>query len=530
MCSTHRGVVTASTVAPDKSTKSKNRRKKVEDAAKKALANEELRLQVRKTLWQAAVSGKLETVFPKVLEAKKQAAKGELRLEKPIVDAVESRDADTLTDNSAASSCSIASEAAILDETSTYAGDTASNVSEGSHQADVDVERLRQQARQTFCDAMFSGKLDTVLGRAKGRHAVPSAGDSTSKVADIREEVRATLEKAISSGRLNEVLNKQQKAKIQEASQNLRERQPEKVEDTRDIDQLLQDIEHEKEVKAEKVQTPGTKNTKQKKKSRKSVAVQQDVSHDVDKAATDLSEKPEDSKAPETKTARSASTTVSTETRSTLAKGTKTLKDEQLLEGWRLVAPKMARHQPPAARHEPDRAPAAEPLSSSSLSLAETPASSSVSQPIVVQPQKLEARQQAAKGFTESSKRRGLPPPPGTMPPPPPVCGTPPAEWGEWNHHCAAASSRSSSSHSKVEPGLPDCAERLSPSAFQSIQIFPGTPESTPPSSPRKPWEEKDEVLVPIPIHLLEEVQQLLMARMQQSTAADSERSAAIHS
>merc|ERR1719215_959205 len=51
--------------------------------------------------------------------------------------------------------------------------------------------------------------------------------------------------------------------------------------------------------------------------------------------------------------------------------------------------------------------------------------------------------------------------------------------------------------------------------SMRSIPIWPETPESTPPSSPRNDCEgeeEQAEVLVPIPIYLLDEVRQLLAA------------------
>lgn len=55
-----------------------------------------------------------------------------------------------------------------------------------------------------------------------------------------------------------------------------------------------------------------------------------------------------------------------------------------------------------------------------------------------------------------------------------------------------------------------DCPRSLQ-STSRTIPVWPATPESTPPSSPRDNSGEPREVLVPVPIHLVVEVQKLLL-------------------
>jgi len=186
--------------------KSKHKEKKELRTQKKAASEDEVLLQqVRQTLWQAAVSGKLENAFPKVIQSRT----------KPIR-APSSATGAAVQDISSASSL----------------GDSA--------QVQFDVEQLRRRARQSFLEAIESGKLKKVMANPidQADESLLPADDS-SDATDIRNKVRASLENACSNGRLQEILTGHQGAK---ASVRTCREQPTRTEDTRDLDVLLLEI------------------------------------------------------------------------------------------------------------------------------------------------------------------------------------------------------------------------------------------------------------------------------------------------
>jgi len=190
--------------------KSKRTEKKELRTQKKVASQDEvLRQQVRQTLWQAAISGKLESAFPKVIQSRI----------KPF-EAPSSETSTALQDVSAESSL----------------GESTSN----SAQVEVDVEQLRRRARESFLKAIVSGKLNKVMAKPTEQTDESSKpADDTSDATDIRTKVRATLEKACYNGRLQEALigNQATKADVQKCRE-----QPARIEDTRDLDALLLEI------------------------------------------------------------------------------------------------------------------------------------------------------------------------------------------------------------------------------------------------------------------------------------------------
>jgi len=268
-------------------------KKKATDAPKRQQTDdEELRQQVRKTLWQAAISGRLENIFPKAMQAKDNLGEATPKAAKPAMESNMDQVLGSgllLESNADAHSCTSASESTVFEEgsvqTSNPAVDTGvvntpSNASDCSQNPEIDLEQLRRQARQTFCEAIFTGKLDKVLGQAKEKPAAAANETAASSAAvkavrefcrteGIRDDVRATLERASHSGRLNEVLAQHRASKLGQQvqpafnpriAQNRRDQQLAKVEDTRDIDELLREL----------GETPTCKTPKSKKKGKKS--------------------------------------------------------------------------------------------------------------------------------------------------------------------------------------------------------------------------------------------------------------------
>jgi len=250
MCS-QRSAVTAKDLHHVAKAPGKGKKKVQPDNVKRAdTAEDELRKQVRKTLWDAAMSGKLDEIFPKALRA---AGEMEPNTSKPHAD----------PDSKAASSSSMITKepavskpvpspvpSAIVNSFRDLRLGSGVNVPKSKEQIAIDLEQLRQQARRTFCDAMVSGRLDKVIGAAKEKPATSAADTLDSSAVDIREQVRATLETAQTSGRLNEVLESHRVAKLRHQASasgrlapNRREQQQmPQVQDTRDIDELLLEL------------------------------------------------------------------------------------------------------------------------------------------------------------------------------------------------------------------------------------------------------------------------------------------------
>merc|ERR1719440_2161351 len=102
--------------------------------------------------------------------------------------------------------------------------------------------------------------------------AQEGSDEHSNSTRDIRQEVWSTLENASRSGRLNEVLALHRPAKMRQqcmnngrSGQNRRDQQIDKVEDTRDLDQLLLEL----------GETPTSKAGKGKKKTKKTIATQE---------------------------------------------------------------------------------------------------------------------------------------------------------------------------------------------------------------------------------------------------------------
>lgn len=187
--------------------KSKRKEKKELRTQKKVASQDEaLRQQVRQTLWQAAVSGRLENVFPEVIQSR--------------IKPIEAPSSDT-----SAAPRDISADSSLGECTS------------DSAQADFDVEQLRQRARKSFLEAIVSGKLKKVVAKPAGQTDESSKpADHVADATDIRTKVRATLEKACYNGQLEEALIGNQ-ADVQKGRE-----QRTRIEDTRDLDTLLLEI------------------------------------------------------------------------------------------------------------------------------------------------------------------------------------------------------------------------------------------------------------------------------------------------
>lgn len=505
------------------------RKKKAQDAPKGAEADEEeLRLQVRKTLWQAAISGRLENIFPKVLEATEHSGMATPR---------------TIESTTATSSDLAEQDGPVLADASLVS--SPGSIAGGVPTSEIDLEALRCQARQTFCEAMFSGKLDKVLGQAKSK-ANANVAEPSASAGNIKNEVRATLEKASCNGRLDEVLAKHQASRLRQQGQpngrlvqNRRDRHLEKVEDTRDLEQLLLEL----------GETPAHRVAKSKKKAKKIASmrgsnivagtplVQQDKAAQLAEDESKQIAQPNHAiqeQAVHLEKLQSASLPDHPKVDKTVprALGEDSWKDSgrQLLEGWQVVTPKAFQrdcHKQDVTKGFPARLPpkgvqkqAATPgceISATSESWAQlvspSPAMEPISRKTPTEPTSLALHRPAlaeaptlkmqvprVQRATSGSKRRGLPPPPSGSPPAPPQPG------GQNSAVPSVGCEVKGVQLIRFPDAGPSPAEPL-----RSIPIWPSTPESTPPNSPRDVWE-PNEVLVPIPIHLLADVQRLLAA------------------
>lgn len=492
---------------------------KMAEAKHKADASEEeLRQQVRKTLLEAATSGKLESIFPKALHSKGNSAEGATSTDKSPVTGASNLEnekfprveADDHSCEKVSESSAVKGElahAATLNETGTKSSIVADAAQE--QEAQVDLETLRRQARNTFCKAILSGRLDKVLGHVPGASTA-----SASSGADIRDEVRATLENASRNGQLNAVLaqhraahQRQQGSPCARSSQSRRDRPVEKVEDTRDIDQLLLELgetETGKAVKGKKKAKKAPNAQDATVSGRMSEAVQQSAATLRSSEGKPLVQDVQESHVDQPEDLPAASASISPQGQST---GVVNRDGCQLLEGWHMVAPKVSRRPMSSSDHSdtsdswsqlvPPSA-AMEPICRKAPT---TPASLALHRPSLGEtPPKCEAC------AVKASKRHALPPPPIGFPPPPPASESQVTE--------PVSSSKGTNCFRDqvcAHGGLTEA------DAMRSIQIWPDTPESTPPVSPRNYCDDHSEVLVPIPIHLLAEVQRLLMAGGQQS-------------
>jgi len=479
---------------------SKSKKKMAETLRWPESDEEKLRQQVRKTLWQAAISGRLENIFPK---GAKPATDSSGTLGKGM---------GNLPDDKSESSQMPSEPAAIegLEDAPVDAAlaNSGRNISDSPAKVDMTLEQLRKQARQTFCQAIVTGKLDKVLGQARG-DPVDTKAENLSSAPDIRNQVRATLEKASRNGHLSEVLAQHRGAKSNQHdrfSQARRYQQLEKKEDTRDLDQLLLEI----------GEAPAQKAGKTKKKVKKSV-VASDATGDgfKDNAADLVDDKVQQLTIPKP-TLQSAklndkSSPQSSACTKSLGNGSGVQQDGQLLEGWHRVPAKCARRPTASCDTSATSSTASCDLSATSDSWVMlepsspalepivrkapvAPTSMMLSRPALAEAPKHEAKVPSTRSTKHSAKRHALPPPPSNLPPPPPETDCQGYEHKE-------------TEEPQAQDGVLQPTEPM-----RSIQIWPDTPESTPPSSPRIGWGEKNEVLVPVPIHLLAEVQRLLMA------------------
>lgn len=523
-------------------------RNRVAKAPKNAGSNDEqLRQQVKNTLLQAALSGRLDSIFPKVLQAKEHSGEAVPSAVKLAVETSGDLGGCDVLDNMSEKSTALSS--ATMD-----AGPgTPSNLSESSHHAECDLDQLRSQARQTFREAIFSGKMDKVL-RSRGvsvaaANEASASSSCSSSAQHIRKKVRATLEKASRNGHLNDVLAQHRAANSEQQvmthgrpSQNCRDQLLAKVEDTRDIDQLLLEIGDMPSCKAAKSKRKpkkaansiagnsavGSNSTKGGNKSDMPQVDAALIGQDQPKRVAELTQAKEPAQPAQRQELQTTSLSIASLTHDHYCgelsgKGPVKQGNDQLLEGWQLAAKSSRRAKasyetcqhstssreicaasdpwaelmPPLSAMEPIKRKAPKELVSLRLD-----------RPALADAPKFEAGVSFVGRTTISSKRHELPPPPSGRPPP-----IPPSDDQGIVTDLAGSEKKNTPVRPCLHDGLP------LHESFRSIPIWPDTPESTPPISPRNDSEEQDEVLVPIPVSLLAEVQRLLRAGGQPHSA-----------
>lgn len=513
--------------------KAKDQKKgKEPDTPKPAPTNDDkFRHNVSKTLWQAALSGKLDDILPKVFHTKEGS-------DEALSDTVKVAIDSTCDHGSASDS----TECSRLVDVAEQDKDVATQGAHGLAAAGVvDLEHLRLQARQTFCSALLSGRLDQIIGQAKGKPTSTAVSEASPPCrSDIRKEVRATLETACRTGKLNEVLAQHRAAKSRHPVPAKFQREPQapKAEDTRDIDQLLREL----------GVTATGKAAKSKKKAKKT-ASSQDSSGTASGIPTDkvtenfvqskddiaklVAQSPDGNQVvlPEEVQSTSMDATTSSfnpdgnEETGSVTKGTISENDCDFLEGWQRIPPKAARRYVGSCEvgiasivcselweesmsdswaQQAPPSPAQEPISRKAPSC---PTSLVLQRPALTEAVPREVSVPQARGAEVAAKRRALPAPPCGLPPPRPKAD---------GHSSGGDNADSEARDAHLQP----CSEVFDP--MRSIQIWPDTPESTPPSSPRNYCDFQNEVLVPVPMHLLAAVQQLLMTGERAKAATGS--------
>jgi hypothetical protein len=374
-------------------------------------------------------------------------------------------------------------------------------------QKDDELENLRKQAKHTLCDAVASGKLAQLFQQSMGESSETSA--ACSEVDGLRKELRNTLAEASRNGTLNDVIARHRSSRASQVATKMGGPQTrrgwdgklvaEKTEDTRDLDQLLLELGETSAPKLGRSKKKGKSSIKPQGNHCKSEqltaelpistgeVVQEECqqSSDADKLMQDACGEP-------------AQVEQVDEDQPLLL-----LEQDCPFEDWNIVLSRSSGRNSARAR------PNTETLESNSVSTdvqVESCAAGTISQEMRwASPWHLRreaaalAENTAGRDFgiclqapsDSERRRRNLPPPPIGLPPTPPQVDCqntrkPTSEGGVWKSPC------------RME-------------ALKMIPVWPTTPEFTPPSSPRHDFN-VTEVLVPIPLYLLADVQQLLQA------------------